>query len=314
MQVFHGLSEVPRASGPRALAIGNFDGIHLGHRSLLKALSAYAHQTGRKASVLTFHPHPVEVLNPSKKIERLTSTEEKLAELESLGVELVLVEKFSPEIANLDPDVFFRRFIQEGLGADAVFVGFNFHFGKGRAGNPAVLEKLCGESGVRLHVEPPFAIDGVRVSSSAIREALRQGELQDANRMLGRPYNVRGTVIRGAGRGRTIGFPTANLRFPAGKLLPKSGVYVTETVWQRQAFASVANIGSRPTVDKEGAPLSVEVHLLDFQSSLYDEALELRFLERIRDEKKFASVDELKQQIARDAQYAGEAARKRMTP
>ncbi len=310
MQVFHSLSEVPAAPGPRALAIGNFDGIHEGHRSLLTALTSYARKSGRMPAVLTFHPHPVEVLNPAKKIERLTSTEEKLAELEALGVELVLVEKFDAALAALGPEAFFKKYIKEGLGADAVFVGFNFHFGKARAGDTSLLEKLCEASGLHLHVEPPFGIDGKRVSSSTVREALRTGDLAAANLMLGRPYNLRGTVIRGAGRGRQIGFPTANLKFPHGKCLPKDGVYVTETVWQRQAFASVCNIGSRPTVDREGAALSVEVHLMDFQTSLYDEALEVRFLERVRDERKFASVDELKAQIARDVAYARTAAKR----
>jgi riboflavin kinase / FMN adenylyltransferase len=307
MRVFHSLSEVPAASGTRALALGNFDGIHLGHRSLLTAMRSYAETSGRVPAVLTFHPHPVEVLNPGKKLERLTTTEEKLAVLESLGVELVLVEKFDPALAALGPEAFFERYIRQGLKSDAVFVGFNFHFGQNRAGNPELLGKLCADAGIRLHVEPPFSAEGVRVSSSAVRERLKSGDLAGANHLLGRPYSLRGTVVRGAGRGRTIGFPTANLLFPQPKCLPKSGVYVTEAVWQRQAFASVTNIGSRPTVEKEGAALSVEVHVLDFQASLYDETIELRFLERVRDEKKFASLDELKAQIARDADYATKA-------
>lgn len=304
MQVFHSLSEVPAGRGPLALAIGNFDGIHLGHRSLLEALCAYCRQTGKMPAVLTFHPHPVEVLNPAKKLERLTMTEEKLAELEALGIELVLVEKFDAQLASLAPEVFFQKYVRQGLGADAVFVGFNFHFGKSRAGDTTLLERLCQAGGVYLHVEPPFAVDGERASSSAVRGALQAGDIAGVNRLLGRPYSLRGTVVRGAGRGRKLGFPTANLQFPHGKCLPKSGVYVTEAVWQRQVFPSVSNIGSRPTVEREGAPLSVEVHLLDFQASLYEEALELRFLQRIRDEKKFGSVDELRGQIGRDVEFA----------
>lgn len=308
MRVYHGLDEVPGDLGPCALAIGNFDGIHLGHRSLLQALLAHCKTTGRRPAVLTFYPHPVEVLTPGKRIERLTTTEEKLVLLETLGIDLVLVEKFDPNLAKLSPDAFFARYVSQGLKASAVFVGFNFRFGRDRSGDTKVLEALCAAAGVKLHVEPAFTSEGVRVSSSAVRQALAVGDLATANRLLGRPYSVRGLVVHGDGRGAGIGFPTANLQLGTHKCLPKNGVYVTEALWQRQVFPSVANLGSRPTVSGEGAPISLEVHLLDFSSGLYDETVDLSFLERIRDEKKFASVAELKEQIARDVGYARQAA------
>jgi riboflavin kinase / FMN adenylyltransferase len=304
MIVYHRLDELPRLAGGAVVAIGNFDGIHLGHQRLLASVVERAALTHQVPALLTFFPHPVEILRPHTPLRRLTTASEKLALLESAGVHLVLVAAFDKETAAMEPADFFEKFIAQGIGARAVHVGFNFRFGKNRQGDTDTLEALCKNRGISLHVEPAVEVNAMRCSSSAIRTALQEGSLDAANALLGRPYAMTGQVVRGEGRGRKIGFPTANMRLPAEKLLPRSGVYVTEAVWQRQKYRAVANLGLRPTF-KEGETIPVlEVHFLDFDASLYDEFVEISFVQRIRDEKKFDSVEGLKEQIAKDVAWA----------
>ena len=313
MEVFHQLQDVAVGTRRTSVAIGNFDGLHLGHVALINQMLTHARESGAIPAVLTFFPHPVEVLRPSQPLERLTTGSEKLALLERAGVELVLVAKFDSHLAALSPEDFFTNYLAEGLRADSVHVGFNFRFGKGRAGDTRVLGELCAARGIGLHVEPPVELDGVKVSSTTIRKLLAEGNVAQAARLLGRRYSVSGQVQPGDGRGHQLGFPTANLHCPAEKLLPMNGVYVTRAVWQKQSFLSVTNVGIRPTFQSPGAaptravPAHVEVHVLDFSSRLYDEFVELQFCERIRDEKKFDSIEALKRQIASDVATARKA-------
>lgn len=307
MRVFHQLDEISECAESSAVAIGNFDGCHLGHQALLKAMIDHAQRNHLSAIVLTFFPHPVEVLNPSKPLERLTTASEKLNLLESLGVEQVLVEPFDSKLSNLSPSEFFQRYLVEGLKAKSVHVGFNFRFGKDRAGDTRALAELCAHRGIHSQITEPFESHGHKVSSSTVRQLIRGGDLLGAARLLGRSYSVSGQVQPGDHRGQSLGYPTANLRYPVEKVVPKNGVYVTRVLWQRQSFRSVTNVGVRPTfhdmaidVDKP----TVEVHLLDFSARLYDEFLELEFFERIRDEKKFDSVDALVAQIQVDVAFA----------
>lgn len=305
MVVFHRLEEVPRSQQGTVVAVGNFDGIHVGHRALLESVVQRASESRLTPALLTFFPHPVEVLRPDVPFHRLTTASEKLSLLEKLGIELVLVAPFDARLSAMQPAEFFETFIVKGMSARAVHVGFNFHFGKGRAGDTAAMEVLCKNWGVSLQVQAPVEVGGVRCSSSAVREALTRGDLEHASQLLGRPYSVTGQVVKGEGRGRKIGFPTANLRLPAEKLLPKTGVYLTRATWQRQEFKAVANLGLRPTFETPQtlAPV-LEVHFLDFNASLYDEFVEIEFLQRIRNEEKFESVDALKKQIAKDVAWA----------
>jgi len=309
MQVFHSLAEASKDLESSIVAIGNFDGFHLGHRSLIKAMVKYAKSQNTKASVLTFYPHPVEVLNPTKPLQRLTTTSEKLSLIEGLGVDLVLVEKFNLDLARLTPEEFFKKYLVDGLSAKAVHVGFNFYFGKDRSGDTRVLGELCAKFGIHLEVAKPFEEQGVKVSSSAIRRLLEDGDVVGAAQYLGRPYSLAGQVVRGDHRGRELGFPTANLKVPSEKILPKSGVYVTCAAWQKQRFSSVTNVGVRPTFQSSPAGQTVEAHLLDFGQELYDEFVELEFVERIRDEKKFESAEALKSQIAEDIKTARRSTR-----
>lgn len=304
MRVFHRLEEIAQAVSSCAVAIGNFDGVHLGHQSLLSQMLAESRRLGVPSAVLTFYPHPVELLRPEKKRERLFTTAEKLAALEELSVEMALVASFDAALANLTPTEFFESFLVHGLKAKSVTVGFDFRFGRNREGTTDTLKKLCAPHGIDLIVVPPFEKEGLKVSSSSIREALRDGKTENAAKWLGRPYSITGVVSHGDNRGEQIGFPTANLKYPDEKLLPKDGVYVTRAVWQKQVFPSVTNIGVRPTFHKADAPRTIEVHLIDFRARLYDETVRVDFLKRVRDEIKFASVDELVKQITKDVKFA----------
>jgi len=305
MKVFHRLDEIAGHSGPASVAIGNFDGVHLGHQALIGGLVSHAREAVTRPVALTFFPHPAEVLRPTGKLERLTTTEEKLALLEALGVESTLVQQFDPSLAALAPEVFFDRFLVQGLKARSVHVGDGFVFGRNRSGTVATLAELCAPRGVLLVTQPAVALNDERVSSTRIRRRVLEGDTTGAARMLGRPYFLTGQVQHGHHRGTAMGFPTANLRFPEGKVLPKPGVYVMRVEWQRQRFRAVANLGVRPTFAQDGgsAP-ALEVHLLDFRSKLYDEHLRVEFFERVRDEQRFSSIDDLKAQIARDVESA----------
>jgi riboflavin kinase / FMN adenylyltransferase len=304
LKVYHSLEEIKEKHSPSGVAIGNFDGVHLGHQSLIRTLVEKAKEENLVPSVLTFYPHPVEVLNPAKKVERITTTSEKLELLEALGVETVVVAPFDSNVARLSPEEFFAKYLLDSFQARRVHVGSGFQFGKDRAGDVSALEKLAAKVGCKVSVEPPFEMAGERVSSSGIREHVRNGLVKEARIRLGRPYTVSGSVKKGDQRGRQLGYPTANLDFPAEKLFPKNGVYVTIVDWQRQRFSSVCNVGVRPTFHGAEAQRVIEVHILDFQQRLYDEVLKVEFLDRLRDEKKFGSLEELKEQIARDVERA----------
>ncbi len=304
MEIFHSLESLPAANTPSAVAIGNFDGVHQGHQALLGKMLEVARAGNFLPTVLTFHPHPVEVLRPGTHLQRITTTDEKLELLEKFGVKRVLVEPFTKELAKLPAEEFFLKYLREGLKASALHVGFNFRFGAGRLGDTVLLGQLCSSAEIELSVETPFELTGTRVSSSLIRQWLQEGEVSKASQFLSRPYFVKGMVMSGDQRGRKLGFPTANLKYPSEKVLPKNGVYLTRAIWQGRSYLSVTNVGVRPTFTLGQSIPLIETHLLDFSQKLYDETLTLEFNERIRDEKKFDSLDALKVQIANDIEYA----------
>lgn len=301
MLVFHSLKDLVDRGTRSAVAIGNFDGVHLGHAALLRAVRTSAKRHGVPSCALTFYPHPSDVLRAPSAVERLMTTEEKLGAFEAHGLDLVLVAKFDAALAALSAPDFFETYLKTGLGARAIHVGADFRFGKGRQGEVKMLADLCHRAGVELHLEAPVEIDGRRVSSTWIRELVRDGDVSLAAKCLGRPYQIRGHVVHGDSRGAKLGFPTANLRVPTEKQVPRNGVYVCTARWQRQEFRAVVNIGVRPTFENK-SERTIEAHLLDFSAGLYDEDLELSFIARIRDEKKFDSVAALIEQIRLDVQ------------
>lgn len=304
LQVYHQLNQIPKAIGPTAVAIGNFDGIHLGHRTVLSHVVEKARARGLTPTVLTFYPHPLHVLKPDIKLECLSTAKEKLELLEAAGVELVLMAPFDKTLATQSPQSFFDDFLKNGLKASSIHVGSDFCFGNNRSGNVETLKGFAKLAQIEVQIEEPFLLENKRVSSSLVRQSLQRGEAELATQFLGRPYTVSGPVVHGDGRGKTIGVPTANILFPYEKVLPKSGVYVTEVVWQKHSYRSVTNVGVRPTFKTENPHLSVETHILNFTHRIYDEYLELHFLKHIRDEKKFESLEALVKQIHKDIEIA----------
>ena len=311
MQVIEG-SDPPRDSARGCvLTVGNFDGLHLGHRALLEAVVARGRELGRPTAVYTFDPHPRRVLFPEEAegLRMLMTWDQLVAGLAEFEIDFLVRERFTPAFSALSPDEFLRDVIAERLGPREVFVGRDFHFGKGRAGSGEMLAARGPELGIRVQLVPQVCAGGADVSSTRIRAALAQGDVEDARTCLGRPYTVRGRVVEGDRRGRTLGFPTANLACE-NELVPAYGVYATRvrlfdpggaTLVPRW-FESVTNVGTRPTFAL--GRVLVEAHLLDFTGDLYGRRLELAFHQRIRAERRFSGPDELARQIAADAARA----------
>ena len=307
------------------LTIGNFDGVHLGHLRILKNVLDEAKRTGGPACVYTFRPHPQEVLRPGTQVKLLTHYDEKIQILESLGLDVVVEEPFSQEFFTLSAREFFEKVIVHGFKAASLFVGHDFAFGKNREGNLELLRSLCAEKGIRLTVVPPEEFGGEIVSSTRIRNALLEGRVADAARLMDRFFFYRGVVVKGDQRGRLLGFPTANLKLENKLALPH-GVYATWAILERgghrEKFPSVTNVGIRPTFAEKALaegllPVVVECHLILSEGEtvdLYGETLEVQFVERFRNERKFASFDELKTQIAHDKEQAREFFRCSETP
>jgi riboflavin kinase/FMN adenylyltransferase len=297
MQVFRGVPE--RATTSTVLTIGNFDGVHLGHRALLGELMAKARELALPAAVLTFEPHPRELFAPDQAPARLASMRDKLELLAECGVDRVHVCRFDRKLAGLTAEQFIERILVRGLSVRYLIIGDDFRFGKARGGDFTLL-KNAGHAH-RFVVEAMRTVDfgGLRVSSSAVRDALAAGDIERAELLLGRPFVIAGRVMDGKKIGRTIGFPTANIQVRR-KRLPLSGVFaVTVSGIDSVPLAGAANIGVRPTV-AEGLKPVLEVHLLDFDRDIYGAHVDVNFLHKLRAEAKFDSLDSLKAQIARD--------------
>lgn len=296
MVVTHG--SLQSAKGRCALTIGNFDGVHRGHRALIDRVTAKAHELHLTSCILTFEPHPREFFAADAAPARLTRLRDKLALLADTGIERVHIARFDARFAALSAGRFIDEVLGRGLGTRWLLVGRDFRFGERRAGDYATLQAAAGRHGFTLESMPDVQYDGVRVSSSAVRAALKAGDLAAAERLLGHPYTISGRVAHGAKLGRSLGFPTANifLRKPP----PLAGIFVVEV----DGFGrGVASLGRRPTVNPVPEPL-LEVHLFDWDGELYGEHLRVRFLEKLRDEEKYEGLDALKQAIARDARRA----------
>ena len=305
MQLVRGLSNL--GSDPRgaAVAIGNFDGVHLGHQALIRAAEARSAASGARRVVLTFDPHPREFLDPAGAPPRLMRVTEKCLALAALGVERLVVMRFDERLRRLEAGDFIRRVLVDSLGARHVVVGDGFRFGRGRAGTVASLRAAGEEAGFEVLTVPRVELDGERVSSTRVRAALAAGDLATAGRLLGRRYALCGRVIAGAKLGRTLGFATANMRLHRPRL-PLAGIFAVQVrgVAGREYADGVASLGTRPTVD--GVEPLLEVHLFDFSGDLYGRRLSVEFIEKLRDEERFASLEALIEQMHRDAARARE--------
>lgn len=300
------LARYGAASGAQkrsALTIGCFNGLHLGHQHVLKRVVAKAREDGLLPGVVTFDPHPLRVLRPAEAPPLIATLEQRLDGFASLGVAAALVLKFDAELARVTADEFLRGILVEQLGMAEIFVGPHFRFGNRQAGNVNMLENGASRYGYTVELLLPMQLDGQIVSSTAIRSAVAEGRVAEAARLLGHPFSLTGAIRAGAGRGRAILFPTLNLAAEQ-ELLPKTGVYVTETRIADRVYGSATNVGVRPTVD--GGNLTVESHLFNFAETIAQGRIEVRFLGRLRDERKFANVEELRIQIARDLETAKE--------
>jgi riboflavin kinase/FMN adenylyltransferase len=305
MELFRGIKTLNRALPHAVLTIGNFDGVHLGHQTIVKLAVEKARARKGTAVAYTFRPHPQIALRPeAERTTPLLSTyDEKLELLGALGLDAVIEEPFSREFSTTTPDQFFTDVILRRVSAEEIVVGYDFAFGNKRSGHLEQLEKWCKSSGLTLTVVPPHKAGSDVVSSSRIRQYLMAGEVDSAARLLGRDFFYRGVVVRGEGRGRKIGFPTANLKLENKIALPY-GVYATWAVLSSgERLPSVTNVGVRPTFG-DGLPLLVETYVLDRDFDLYGSRFEVRFVKRLRAEEKFAGIDALKTQIAKDVEAA----------
>jgi riboflavin kinase / FMN adenylyltransferase len=288
-----------------AVTIGNFDGLHLGHQKILETVNRWA---GLKESlckkpeqlistVLTFYPHPAKVLRPAEAPLLLSTLSQRLAGFEHAGMNAALVLTFDEQLAKVSAEDFARTYLVNTLRARAVFVGANFHFGHKQAGDVKLLEEFGRRCDFEVHVVPPVIQDGIVVSSTAVRSAVREGRMEDASRLLGRPFALAGEIKTGTGQGRKLVVPTLNLATEQ-ECLPKNGVYATETTVEGKKYRSATNIGVRPTFD--GQRLAIESHLFDFSETLTSGSMEVRFWKRLRDEKKFSGPEALRDQVLRD--------------
>lgn len=302
MVVTHG--SLQRARGRCALTIGNFDGVHRGHRALIERVTARARELAVSACVLTFEPHPREFFSGDAAGERLTRLRDKLELIGAAGVDRVHIAKFDRGFAALPAQRFIDEVLVRGLGAQWLLVGRDFRFGAGRQGDYSALQAAGAQQGFEVQAMPDVVFHGERVSSSAVRALLRSGELAAAERLLGHPYTISGRVAHGAKLGRSLGFPTANI--PLRRPPPLSGIFVVEvTGLGTSAKAGVASIGKRPTVNPVPLPL-LEVHLFDWEGELYGKHLTVRIMQKLRDERKYDDLAALKDAIARDARDARE--------
>jgi len=297
MRLFHGTDNAG-IHRPTVLTLGVFDGLHLGHQLIMRTVAERAREVGAVPTVITFDPHPRAVLHPESAPPLLQTFDQKIEAFGVLGIEQTIVVRFTKEFASIRAENFLREVVKERLNAQEVYLGKGFAFGHNREGNIELLQKLGSELGFIAGEVPEVTLHGRRVSSSKIRELLARGQVNFARRMLGRPYGVEGRVERGAERGHQLGFPTANLH-PQNRVIPKNGVYVTGTLIEGQWRRSVTNIGLRPTFGDATEP-SVETYVMNWNGDLYGDVIRVRFLYRLRDERKFSSIAELKDQIDRD--------------
>lgn len=281
------------------LTIGTFDGVHRGHQEIVSNLVSQAHADGSQAVVLTFYPHPAVVIGKRQNPSYLTTPEERANLLGDLGVDVVITFPFTPPVSKISAQEFITM-LRHHLGMQHLLVGPDFALGHNRIGNIHYLSEFGKSLGFTVSTIIPFELEGQIVSSSRIRAALRDGDLELVNNLLGRPYFVKGQVVPGDGRGHTIGIPTANLSLWIERALPKSGVYVTQGLINGDSYGAVTNIGTRPTFASDHERLQVEAHLLDFDEQIYGLEVRLDFISHLRDERKFSGIDALVNQIQQD--------------
>lgn len=312
MELVLGLDKVKRGHRGGILALGTFDGVHLGHQKVIKSLKRRAGDLRKKSIVLTFDIHPLKTVDPAKCPPLLTPKEEKIRLIQDLGVDVLILANFNKEFASLSPEKFIKDILVDRLSVAEVFVGKNFTFGRGAMGDIAFLKSKAREYGFKVRTIPPVKIGKTAISSTAIRGLIRRGEVKEAAKLLGRPYTLYGRVVHGESRGKGLSYPTANIR-PHYEVVPSDGVYVgrirvpayAEALAGRKGkdWDGLLNIGTQPTFHKRGAKI-IEAHIFDFNQKIYNQDIKIYFLEKIRDETTFKSPEALKAQIKKDVTKA----------
>lgn len=303
MQLIYEIENYKPTSQKLCLALGNFDGVHRGHQSLIKRAVDCKKEGGEISAAFIFEPHPAQLLTPDHMPLLLSTPQRKAWLLENMGLDLLIYNRFTRDIASLSPEQFVRHFLMEQLNVKEVFVGFNFSFGFKGQGTPETLKQLGEQYNFAVHIIEPVTVDGELVSSSTIRQALEEGKITQAARMLGYDPILDGVVVEGERRGRQLGFPTANVGVEKNYNIPAKGVYAARAEVNGHTYNAVVNIGSKPTFHEE-YPISVEAYLFDFDGDIYGQPISLSFVERIRDEKRFDSLDALVAQIKKDSEVA----------
>ncbi len=296
------MSVLPVLSGGTTVTVGTFDGVHPGHRAVLEEIVQRARRTGRKSLLVTFEPHPLRVVNPAAAPPLLTTAAERREVLAQTELDYVVFLRFDKALAALTPDAFVRDVLRRRFAMQELVIGYDHGFGKGRSGDVETLKTLGAEDGFAVDVVGPVELDGVAVSSTQIRQAVEGGDLMLAARLLGRPYSASGRVVSGAGRGRTIGIPTANVELSPEKLLPPDGVYAAWVETPAGRFGAMLNQGARPTFDEQAR--TMEAHLFGFSGNLYGQWVRVEWLECLRETRKFASPAELMAQLEEDRRRA----------
>lgn len=303
MERSHSVHKVQTALHNAVVTIGNFDGVHIGHREIISKVVQKAKELGGVSVVVTFHPHPRKVLFPEAELKNIFPVEDQMKQFEDMGVDVWIQEPFSRDLSQLSAETFLRDWILKPLSAKALIVGYDFAFGANRAGSLTTLEQLSKTYSLDLEIVKPVKVQDRIVSSTEIRKAIQQGESELVHQMLGRSFFVTGIVEKGDQRGRGLGFPTANVA-TAFETLPLQGVYATQTLIRGVLYDSVTNVGRKPTFEKQDNTLKIESHILNFNQDIYGEEISIFFKERLRDEIKFKSVQDLIEQIKSDVETA----------
>jgi len=291
------------------MALGNFDGVHLGHQALVASLVEKARENKGTAGAFIFEPHPAQVLTPHNAPKLLVTPELKACLLQKMGLDILIYNVFTRDIAAWSPEKFVKEILVKRLQVSEVFVGFNYSFGHKGAGSPESLREMGKDMGFAVNVIPPVTLNGEVVSSSAVRKALEHGDIKHAFEMLGYYPVLQGMVIEGEHRGSQIGFPTANIGVERLYNVPGKGVYAAKAKVRGELYNAVVNIGSKPTFH-DNYPISIEAHLMDFKQQIYGEEIDLYFIQKLRDEQKFNSIQELVRQIGQDRDKAFDLAGK----
>lgn len=301
MEIIHGFNNLSENQG-MVLALGNFDGVHRGHREILDITVRNAREINGKSAVLVFDPHPLNLLKPQSRTQILTPLQEKANLMEALEIDILLVIPFDRQFASLTPEEFVKNILVDRLHVKLVVVGFDYSFGREGSGRVEDLEKMARFYGFKVKIVKPVVFKEKIVSSSLVRDLILQGRVKEASFYLGYPYFIKGQVIPGEGRGKFLGYPTANLEVPRERIIPADGVYLTMVTFHEQHFYGLTNIGFKPTF--KGKTKTIETYIFNFENSIYENELRLTFLQKIRDERPFSSSEKLKEQINLDLHRA----------